>query len=325
VRECPLCSREGPVIHDRLQDDHYGVVGTWSLRRCGDCRLLWTDPRPLPEDIGALYVRYFTHLAGSTSPARVLQMQDRMADWILPWTLGYAAVAGGAVRGAVLACVPPIREVAEATTLWIPATASGRLLDVGCGNGAFLRRMRDRGWIVSGIEPDPCAVREARDQNGIEVTEGTIEKLLPTRERFDIITLSHVIEHADDPIGLLSRARSLLSSSGRIVILTPNAEGLGRRLLGRSWRGLEVPRHLQIYSRTALAETARRAGLRVLRLRCPSRSALWMWCESRGGFAAGLRPILEGALFHAVEALLSWVSRDAGEEILMVAASGRSS
>jgi hypothetical protein len=62
----------------------------------------------------------------------------------------------------------------------------------------------------------------------------------------------------------MRKCRELLKPGGRLVVTTPNARGLGHARFGASWRGLEPPRHLQIFSPPTLAECARRAGLEVL-------------------------------------------------------------
>ena len=84
-----------------------------------------------------------------------------------------------------------------------PAEARRRLLDVGCGQGAFLAEMRRAGWDVQGIEPDSerrCASR------GRTASPSSSEPLEETRSlpgSFDAVTMNHVIEHFHDPIEAL--------------------------------------------------------------------------------------------------------------------------
>lgn len=312
--DCPWCGRLGLLVLEGLRDQEFGVPGRWGLRRCPSCALSWTDPQPFPEEIPALYARYYTHAAETGTPRRMVGLQESLAERVLPFTLG-----SGRRRwpGALLAAVPLLRDLAESTVLWVPDRPGGRLLDVGAGSGAFLGRMQARGWNAAGVEPDPEAARQARERTGLEILTGTLADHRASRpEGYDVITMSHVLEHVLDPVDLLRCARELLRPGGQIVALTPNADSLGRRLLGRRWRGLEVPRHVRLFTRRSLAQAVRKAGFRVRTLRCPTRSALWMWCASRGGFSRGLGG---AALFQAAEEVLSWIWRDAGEEILLVA------
>jgi 2-polyprenyl-3-methyl-5-hydroxy-6-metoxy-1,4-benzoquinol methylase len=309
--DCPCCATPGEAVYEDLTA---AVAGRWTFRRCRACALWWTDPQPLPEEIPSYYADYYTHSSESGTPSRFLRIQEALAARILPFTLGYGRRG---VAGAILAAFPLLRDLANSSVLWVPSHPGARLLDVGAGSGAFLRRMKDLGWAVTGVEPDPAAAEGARSRHGLNVLSGGVEQLLSSPERFDVITMSHVLEHVPDPAGLLRSVRSLLQPGGSVVVLTPNAGSLGRRMLGRRWRGLEVPRHLSLFTRRSLADVAGRAGFAVRTLRCPTRSALWMWCASRGGFSAG--GLLSGALFQGAEELLSWVWREAGEELLLIA------
>jgi SAM-dependent methyltransferase len=133
------------------------------------------------------------------------------------------------------------------------ASSRGRLLDVGCGNGAFLAKMRDLGWEVVGVKPDPEAARVAREDFGVTVFEGRLEEAGLSDGSLDTITMHHVIEHISDPVDVLRECYRILKPSGILVIVTPNLNALGRHLMGMSWRGWEVPRHFTLYLRRALS------------------------------------------------------------------------
>jgi 2-polyprenyl-3-methyl-5-hydroxy-6-metoxy-1,4-benzoquinol methylase len=137
-----------------------------------------------------------------------------------------------------------------------------RLLDVGCGRGDFLDRMRRRGWAVEGLDVDSSALEQARAKHGLKVHMGPIEDLRFPGESFDAITMNHVIEHVHDPVSLLRECLRVLKPGGRLAAVTPNLAGLGHRRFGRNWRGLEPPRHLHLFTRKTLGECAARAGCR---------------------------------------------------------------
>jgi SAM-dependent methyltransferase len=143
----------------------------------------------------------------------------------------------------------------------LPARPGGRLLDVGCGSGAFVRTMAELGWRAEGIDPDPAAVASARAA-GLAVTAGTLEAIDDSEHggAYDAITFSHVIEHLHDPAADLERARRLLRPGGMLWIATPNLESLGHRRFGRDWAGLDPPRHLVLFTRASLERLLRGAG-----------------------------------------------------------------
>ncbi len=81
---------------------------------------------------------------------------------------------------------------------------------------------------------------------------GGIELFHDQSQLFDLITLSHVIEHVHYPIDLLRACHRLLKPGGVLWLETPNIKSYGHRFYGRFWRGLEPPRHLVIFSPSGL-------------------------------------------------------------------------
>lgn len=334
---CPLCGQDGRVLYDRLHDQQFDAPGVWSLRRCPRCGLVWLHPRPVAEDMGRLYRQYHTHAVQPGPAAAGRRWRDRAKARVLATAFGYgdrARSPAQLVVDRVLTAIEPLRELVGATVMWLPAAQRGRLLDVGCGSGAFLRTMHELGWHVCGVEPDAAAARVAREHYGLDVTCGTLEEAALPARRFDAITMNHVVEHLPDPITTLRECGRVLNSTGRLVITTPNVESLGRRVFRASWRGLEVPRHLQLFSVTTLAECATRAGLRVYAARTSANMARWMHAGSRlqqghGALPGGAPPRnvppaiwLPGLVFWAVE----WAQArflPAGEEIVLTAVAAR--
>ena len=149
--------------------------------------------------------------------------------------------------------------------LTLKDAAPGRLLDVGCGNGRFLAKMRAAGWQVEGTDFDPAAVKHVREQLGVPAHCGDLESAGFPAGSFDVVVLQHVIEHVETPVDLLRECLRILKPGGQLLLITPNVESWGHRRFGPFWRGLEPPRHLCLYSKQTLAELARRAGFQVRR------------------------------------------------------------
>ncbi len=332
MRTCFLCGEEGVTLYLDQRDRMFAAPGTWSLLRCLGCGFVWLNPRPIPSDIRLLYSQYHTHSAVPDALNGTKRLSSKAKKAILGVGFGYdqpwMSRAWLAI-GFLLSHVDPLRDLVGATIRWLPQSFRGRLLDVGCGAGDFLAQMRDLGWEVRGVEPDPAAVRVARSHFGLDVTCQTLEEARFPAERFDVITLGHVIEHLPDPIGTLRECRRVLTPTGRLVIVTPNVDSLGHYFFGAFWRGLEVPRHLQLYSPSTLQRSAERAGLRVSVLRTTANSARWMLAASRelrrlkrlpGGSPGPVarNTCLGGLAFWALERALATL-RPVGEEVVMFA------
>ncbi len=257
---CPVCGEaRRSLFLDRLRDTtFYSAPGEWTLWRCANCRSLYLDPQPTPGTIGLAYDSYYTHAAspGAGPPPKRSGLRGALVGRLSRSEPGYAERI-------------PFPEGATRP----------RLLDVGCGNGEFLGRARKAGWDAFGCDFDPAAVSAARE-SGAEVRQGGAESFLDSTGSFDAITLGHVIEHVHDPAGLLVLCRDLLKPGGSIFVDTPNSEARGLALFGRSWRGLEPPRHLILFNWSGLEQLMSRCGFEnVERLPQPG-LALALWIAS---------------------------------------------
>ena len=186
------------------------------------------------------------------------------------------------------------------------AGRSGKLLDVGCGLGYFVRRAgRVPGWQAFGYEISPQAVAFARDVLGLDtVFCGRVEDSPFAAGSFDVITLWDVIEHIPDPDPLLSYLATLLSDDGLLCMHTPNAiiqipkAKLKRRLRGMQpgMHYLEARDHINLYKVSTLRRVLQRNGFgRVRFIHLSPIEAV-----ADGGVVARM---LKRAWFHAAVAL----------------------
>ena len=242
---CTLCAERGELLYARLSDSLFGAPGQWNLFKCprSNCGLIWLNPAPLPAELHKVYAHYYTHDATAESLGRkAVRLLYNGLSKLIQWPIGLAQA----------------RRRME--YLYLDDKFSGRLLDIGCGDGAYLRFMAARGWKAEGIDLDEQALKRARDLYRLNVSQGTLEEKDYTDSSFDAVTLRHVIEHLPDPLGTLRHCLRILRPGGTLVVVTPNSESLGHGITHEYWRGLEVPRHLNIFSLTALRRCARELG-----------------------------------------------------------------
>ncbi len=332
AQSCLFCGRQGVFLYQKLRDRLFEVPGIWSLMYCPICDLAWLDPQPVADDIGKLYTRYYTHQIENFTTKRkkkLANLRKAVKTKILRDNFGYSVETKGGLLCQVLSRIGLVKEIVGGSVRYLRAYEKGCLLDVGCGNGKFLVQMRELGWEVMGVEPDPEAVRIARDRFGLEVVQGTLEEAEFPNDSFDAITMNHVIEHALDPIGLFAECRRILKPGGKLVVITPNIKSIGARLFGQYWRGWEVPRHLFLFSPKSLWMCAKQAELKVQKLRTIAKSARWMWATSclikgNGKLPGGspkrvtLELKLKGIVFWMVEYVMSRIWH-MGEELVLEA------
>ncbi len=152
--------------------------------------------------------------------------------------------------------------------------APGYLLDVGCGEGSFLHAAKALGWQVTGTEISADAIRLARQQWQIEPFRGNLEEAHFPDNRFDAITLWHVIEHVPNPEATLREVARIARPGARIIIACPNRRGLlfqavyflGRLRRPHLYDPSDREIHLSHFSVGSLRFLLRRCGLQVLRV-----------------------------------------------------------
>jgi len=263
--DCHLCEGSGDLLYEGLTDRIFGAPGVWSFRRCSGCGLVWLDPAPLEGDTLELYRDYYTHDDPSRPPPEVQSGLFRR-------TLRRS-------YHALLQLTPIWRERQRIRLMYLDEATPGRLLDVGCGNGDRMAEFEARGWQVQGQEIDPTAAGQARAR-GLRVHLGDLESSGFAPESFDAVTANHVIEHVHAPVALLRECRRLLKPGGTLIVVTPNVESHGHRRFEAAWRGLEPPRHLQIFSPGTLGAVASRAGFDRVTVRTSAANAQSIAIES---------------------------------------------
>lgn len=273
---CAAAERE-MVFHAR--DWIYELPGEFPLMRCDRCRCIYPDPRPSPEALAGYYPedRYYSY-----SPAAHHQLFGRRGWAARAWyattrgllrrEYGYEDLAGSIPLARVLGRLPPLRARAtfKLGVMLHPWRPEGVLLDVGCGSGHYLDLLRALGWSrLVGVDIGSRAVRTAV-QSGLEAYEGDLRSVGFPDATFDAVSMSHVLEHVDDPVALLREVRRVTKPDGRIAIEVPNVESLVSRLLRDHWVGIDTPRHLVNFSRLGLHTALVRAGLTIETIDSPS-------------------------------------------------------
>jgi SAM-dependent methyltransferase len=137
------------------------------------------------------------------------------------------------------------------------------VLDVGCATGSFLAKVRDqRGSAVVGV--DFVDLSDRPTLRGAEFHHGLFYDQDIGRERFDLVTMWHFLEHDYDPMRSLAHARQALKSDGRLVIEVPRLDCLTFRMFKDRWPGLQAPQHTVVYDRQALVSVMERSGYVVV-------------------------------------------------------------
>jgi len=165
-------------------------------------------------------------------------------------------------------------EIPEATAVSLdrlvasfePFRQTGRLIDIGYGEGGLLDAAQRRGWSCYGTEVDLRALEVGRRRGWVVGSPGC-DELFP-EEGFDVVTMIEFLEHVSEPEEFLKAALRLLRRGGTIYLTTPNAQSLNRRLLGLRWSVICPPEHLTIWTARGLRGALARAGFKCGKIRC---------------------------------------------------------
>lgn len=132
--------------------------------------------------------------------------------------------------------------------------STGRVLDIGCAAGFFLKVMQGKGWETTGVELSALMADFARSELELNnIFTGTLDEQQFDAQSFDVITLWDVIEHLEDPRALLTAAKRLLKDDGILVLETQNVESVFARLMGRRWHHYKFEEHLWHFSPKTLS------------------------------------------------------------------------
>jgi 2-polyprenyl-3-methyl-5-hydroxy-6-metoxy-1,4-benzoquinol methylase len=199
--------------------------------------------------------------------------------------------------------------------------APGKLLDVGCGSGKYLARMKSLGWDVLGIDYSERAAQTAQSAYGVDVRVGTVpNKELPVAA-FDLVTAWQVLEHLQRPRQALAGIRSLLKPDGVFILSVPNQAGWAARYFGPDWIGLDVPRHLSHFTPASLLAMLRSEGFHVQHLSTICQSG-WIRQSARTALQTRKGRRLRWLTSHTVSSMVSrWAQRSNQAESIYAIAS----
>ncbi|MFO0670811.1 MAG: class I SAM-dependent methyltransferase [Polyangiaceae bacterium] len=248
--------------------DHGLVFTSWNgypIRRCGDCHLVFTDDRkaPPPDQLYPAFEQSSSAAQKSVRQALSLFLRQRAAF---------------------------VKKVARASGGGKP-----RLLDYGCGSGAFARFMTFEGFEVVGLEP--FSLGAPTEEPGLTLVRAPLEKAGAELGKFDVITLWHVLEHVHKPVELLRSLTKHLAPGGVMVISVPNFASAQSELFKGAWFHLDPPRHLDASSprrsprrspsRAAVLAGVQdeRLGANVLNKVLPHKNFLFRLVKDRGALA----------------------------------------
>ena len=214
ISSCQIC--KGTSFKDFLSVIDHNVSGDcFNISECINCGFRFTNPRPKEETIGKYYKssNYISH--SSSKKGLINKIYHIVRNYQFKKKTGLIT-----------------RRI---------ETHEKKILDIGCGTGDFINYLKEKGWVTAGIETDSGARKIAEEKNQQRVFEN-IEKL--NGEKFDVITMWHVLEHIYDLNTFLKSIYTLLNDKGLLVVGVPNNSSYDAKFYKENWYAYDPPIHL---------------------------------------------------------------------------------
>lgn len=229
-KTCRLCS--GTPVPAFFSGEH-------RMYQCSSCGTAFVWPVPSDEMLGRFYAEYhMTASEGGWYDDVESRMQADFPDK-----------------------VNRIRQYA-------PAGGPGKVLDVGCGKGYFVRACVDAGLDAQGCDLSDSGVRHATEQLKVKATCGLLrdlkDKLVAENGHFDVATFWATIEHLPDPVTTLREIFDVLKPGGRLLLDTGIGDDWLDRMLPGRVQWFDPPQHLFVFSAPGLKMALEQAGFRVI-------------------------------------------------------------
>jgi SAM-dependent methyltransferase len=212
---CPICDAAGSRALFSRRSPFSAAQGLrYQVRECYICNHRWCIGEVSPELLGAIYRGSFhsssQQIAADPSAPVVVNAGTR-ARWLAEQGL------------------------------------SGRLLDIGAGNGYFVRAAGETGFDAEGVELSPDAAAAARIM-GANVRQGDFLSAEEAGGPYDVVTMWDVLSGMTDPHATLARVARLLRPDGHFVATVANGESAVAKLSGRFWPLMIPPVNLHFFS-----------------------------------------------------------------------------
>ncbi len=220
------------------EDDLTGKPGRFPFVVCSECGFIYQFPRICVERIKDYYDdEYVAH--------------RKKHNW-------------GPFGGLVARAMDRLdRKKTEIVGRYVDLRAGDEVLDIGCGAGTFLSKVRSL-YGVNLVGVDFIDLARLPGFEHIEFHRGLFYEVDVGRDRFELVTMWHFLEHDYDPGRSLRLAREVLKQDGRLIIEVPRLDSVTYRLYRERWPGLQAPQHTVLFSKETLLSVVSRAGFEVV-------------------------------------------------------------
>lgn len=215
--KCNLCGNDKCDILYKKPDTRFHISDImFNVVKCTSCGLAFVNPRPTPEKMELFYPKEYYEKRGIEYERYRYEREAEFLESMKP----------------------------------------GRVLDIGCANGGFLKILEERGWDVFGMD----YLNRGENPYGLDIRYGDLKDIRYPSNYFDVITAWAVFEHLHNPMVYFKEVARILKPSGHFVFLVTNINSIWSRYAYCE----DIPRHLYFYSRRTLSEYAKKINFKII-------------------------------------------------------------
>ena len=240
--DCPLCNSKNKKKLYQVFDHEYQTSSDFFWQnKCLNCGFVYLSPRPNNRSLSIIYPNSYSNFD--------ITVQDSYTRKVSNF------FQSKSIKKSLL-------------KLGFYEKQQFKVIDVGCGDGSFLNRIKESfpNALTYGVEPNSKAVNLAR-KNGHKVFDGYIEDYKDNHNCFDIVFSSHVIEHVHDPKIFLLTLKKLAKKNTYVIVETPNIDCFAHKIFKSDWGGHHAPRHWTIFDKKTLVKMAKETNLGIVSIK----------------------------------------------------------
>lgn len=226
------------IVCSHQNHKEIGRFGALPLLRCDKCELIFVDRGPDHPKLEALYKDYYNN-----------EMAGRFNFGI--------------------ECLIRLFRFFRAFKVFTLSPHAKSILDIGSGRGFMLYYLKKyyRYARTAGTQISKNALEFSRNRLRLEIYDKDLLELSFGQEKFDMITMWHVLEHLREPEKYIEKIRALLKNNGKLVIEVPNFESWTRRLTGKYWLGFDIDYHIHFFTPGSLSGLLQKHGFKNTHIR----------------------------------------------------------